>query len=146
MARRKTKADRIHERWRDDWYGVGQLLGGCHARHRARHDNVGFEADQLFRKRGNPSQIAIGISTVEGAVSSSDVTEFAHALRKSTKVSIGRRLRTSNEIGHLWPLGRYLRDPVHRPQHRNSSKAADELATLQLMGMHPLPPEPRVRA
>src|SRR5262249_38125076 len=92
------------------------------------------------RKRGNPSEIAIGISTVEGVVSSSDVTEFAHALRKSTEVSIDRRLRTSNEIGHQWPLGSYLRHPAHRLQHRNSSKAADELATLQLMGVHPLPP------
>src|SRR5215475_3166426 len=98
MACRKTKADRIDERGRDDGYCVGQLLRGPHARHRARHDDIGFEVDQLFHKRGGPSQIAISISAVEGVIIASDVTEFAHTPRKSTEVSIGRRLRTPNEI------------------------------------------------
>src|SRR6516164_7739343 len=71
---------------------------------------------------GAPLQVA--------ALAAGDVTEFAHALRKSAEVSIGRRLRTPNEIGDQWPLGSHLRDPAHRPQHRNNSKAADELAPV----------------
>src|SRR5262249_21464832 len=138
MAIRQTEADGIDENWRHYRNGVGQLLEGDHARHCARHDDVGFETNQLFRKQRRSRLFAIGIAALEGPVLAFHISNLSHALQESTEDTLAAGPRAADQTSDHRPR-RSLGYPRAWPQRHRSCKARYELPPP-----HAAHPRPRI--
>src|SRR5262249_17212268 len=121
MTACKAKADRIDEYRGDDRDRVRELLEGNHRSHRARHDHVGLNMNQLFRKRLRPGLITIGVTDLEGPVLIFDVSEVSHPLQESIKNTLSARLGASDQTtdhGGVPKSERILRAAMSPPHRR----------------------------
>src|SRR5262249_3802935 len=121
----QAEANRIDENLRDNRDGVCQLLESHHARSRARHKHVRLDTKQLFRKRRRASAIAIEVAAFKGPVLALRVSEFPHALQKSTEIALRHRFRAANQTGDKGAR-RSLGYARNWPQRRASREARNE--------------------
>src|SRR5262245_42581204 len=126
MATSPTEADRIDENWRDNRNGVGQFLERDRARYRARHDDVGLETNQLFRKQRRSRLYAIGVAALEGPVLAFHISKLSHALQESTEDTLAAGPRAADQTSDHRPR-RSLGYPRAWPQRNRSRKARYEL-------------------
>src|SRR4029077_3011354 len=126
MTAYKAKADRIDQYRRDYRDRVRELLEGNPPSHRARHEHLGLDTNQLFRKRLRSGLITIGVTDLEGPVLTFDVSEVSHPLHESIKNTLSARLGASNQTADHGTC-QSLSESRERPCGR-AAEQRDELA------------------
>src|SRR5262249_21643238 len=142
MAGCQAEANRIDESLRDNRDGVCQLLESDHTRCRACHKHVRLETKQLFRKRRRASAIAIEVAAFKGPVLAFPVSEFPHALQKSTEIALRHRLGAANQTGDQWAR-RSLGYPRNWPRSSAASQPNDPAPVQFAHGVAPSAYRPR---
>src|SRR4029077_12182409 len=142
MTACKAKADRIDQYRGDYWDRVCELLEGNRPSHRARHEHVGLDTNQLFRKRLRPGLITIGVTDLEGPVLTFDVSEVSHPLHESIKNTLSARLGASDQTADHGTC-QSLSESRERPSCR-AAEQRDELAAFD-ESCHLIPPAGRAR-
>src|SRR5262249_37243080 len=97
-------------------------------RHRARHEHVGLDTNQLFRKRLRPGLITIGVTALEGPVLTFDVSEVSHPLQESIKNTLSARLGSGDHTADHGAC-QSLSESRERPRSC-AAEQRDERATL----------------
>src|SRR5262249_20925973 len=111
---------------REEGDGCCQSVEGVHSGDGPRHKHVRLETKQLFCKRSRANAIAVEVAALEGPVLAFHVSEFPHALQKSTEIALRHRLRAANQTGDQ-RARRSLGYPGDWPQRRASREAQNEL-------------------
>src|SRR5262249_59515296 len=101
-------------------------------RHRARHEHVGLDTNQLFRKRLRPGLITIGVTALEGPVLTFDVSEVSHPLQESIKNTLNARLGSGDHTADHGAC-QSLSESRERPRRRRAAEQREERAPFHSM-------------